>query len=197
MPVKIRLTRQGRKKMAYYHIVVADSRAPRDGRFIERIGSYNPITKPATIELNFDRALYWVQKGAQPTDSCRSILSEKGVMLKKHLLEGVKKGALTADQAEAKLDVWIKEKEAKLRSDKSQIEKAKADQAKQRLEIETKIKEARAEEVARKNAELEAAKAKAEAKAEAEETAEEQPAEAAAENEEAQANDQPAEEKAE
>ncbi len=99
MPVKIRLARHGRKGYAYYHIVVADSRAPRDGRFIERIGSYNPNTNPATIDLNFDKALDWLFKGAQPTDTCRAILSYKGVMMKKHLLEGVKKGAF--DDAEA------------------------------------------------------------------------------------------------
>ncbi len=91
MPVKIRLSRHGRKKNPYYHIVVADSRAPRDGRYIERIGSYNPLTNPATIELNFDRALDWLQKGAQPTDTCRAILSYKGVLYKNHLLIGVKK----------------------------------------------------------------------------------------------------------
>ena len=99
MPVKIRLARHGRKRHAFYHIVVADSRAPRDGRLIERIGSYNPNTNPATIELDFDKALNWLKNGAQPTDTCRAILSYKGVLMKKHLLEGVKKGAF--DEAEA------------------------------------------------------------------------------------------------
>ena len=92
MSVKIRLSRFGRKRYAYYHIVVADSRAPRDGKFIDRIGSYNPNTNPATIDLNFDKALDWLQKGAQPTDTCRAILSYKGVLLKKHLQQGVQKG---------------------------------------------------------------------------------------------------------
>ena len=99
MAVKIRLARKGRKKLAYYHIVVADSRSPRDGRYIEKIGNYNPVTDPATIEIDFNKALDWLQKGAQPTDTCRAILSYKGIMLKKHLLEGVKKGAF--DEAEA------------------------------------------------------------------------------------------------
>ena len=102
MPVKIRLARHGRKQHAYYHIVVANSRAPRDGRFIERIGSYNPNTNPATIDLDFEKALSWLFKGAQPTDTTRTLLSVKGVMMKKHLLEGVKKGAF--DEAEAKLN---------------------------------------------------------------------------------------------
>ena len=93
MSVRIRLSRHGRKAAAYYHIVVADSRAPRDGKFIERLGSYNPNTNPATIELNFERALYWLQTGAQPSDTAKSLLSKQGVLLKKHLLEGVKKGA--------------------------------------------------------------------------------------------------------
>src|SRR5512138_770362 len=106
MPVKIRLARHGRKQHAYYHIVVADSRAPRDGRFIERIGSYNPNTNPATIELKFEKALDWMFKGAQPTDTVRSILSKQGVLMKKHLLEGVKKGAFTAEVAEEKFNAW-------------------------------------------------------------------------------------------
>lgn len=179
MPVKIRLTRQGHKKRPYYHIVIADSRAPRDGRFIERIGSYNPITNPANIELNFDRALYWVQQGAQPTDSCRAILSAKGVMYKKHLLDGVKKGAFSEEEAEKRLNQWLKEKEAKLLEKKSKLEKAKEDQAKKRLDEETKIKEAKAEVIAKKNAEQAAA-------VKAEETVEEE-SEANAEAEEATA----------
>ncbi|NJK85903.1 MAG: 30S ribosomal protein S16 [Bacteroidales bacterium] len=188
MPVKIRLTRQGRKKLPFYHIVVADSRAPRDGRFIERIGSYNPVTKPATIELNFDRALYWVQQGAQPTDTCRSLLSEKGVMLKKHLLGGVKKGALTVEQADAKLEAWLKDKDSKLRSDISKLEKAKADDTKKRIEAESKIKEARAEELAKKLAAQAASKAKEEEAEAAEESTEatEAPADEAKEQEAAE-----------
>src|SRR5215469_3231674 len=110
MATKIRLQRFGRKGYAFYQIVIADSRAPRDGRFIERIGSYNPNTNPATIDLKFDRALYWLQVGAQPTDTVRTILSREGVCLKKHLLEGVKKGAFDETAANAKFDTWQQEK---------------------------------------------------------------------------------------
>lgn len=114
MPVKIRLQRKGRKKRPYYHIVVADSRAKRDGAYIERLGFYNPMTKPATIELDRERAYEWLTKGAQPTDTARAILRYKGVMYKKHLMRGVKKGALTLEQAEAKFQEWIAAKEAKV-----------------------------------------------------------------------------------
>ncbi|PLX22757.1 MAG: 30S ribosomal protein S16 [Marinilabiliales bacterium] len=176
MPVKIRLTRRGRKKAPYYHIVIADSRAPRDGRYIESIGMYNPITNPATIELDFDRALDWLQKGAQPTDTCRAILSYKGVMMKKHLLEGVKKGALTEEQAEEKFQGWLKEKEAKIQAKVDSIKKGEDTDAKKRLDAETKVREARAEEIAKRNAEAAAEEAKANApkteEAQAEETAE-------------------------
>ena len=150
MPVKIRLSKKGRKKLPYYHIVVADSRAPRDGKFVERIGLYNPQTNPATIELNFDSALDWLQKGAQPTDTCRAILSEKGVMMKKHLLEGAKKGAFTAEEAESRFQKWVSEKEDKARSQADKISKGKAADAKKRLEAETKVKEAKAQELAKK-----------------------------------------------
>lgn len=114
MPVKIRLQRKGRKKRPYYHIVVADSRAKRDGAYIERLGFYNPMTKPATIELDREAAYEWLTKGAQPTDTARAILRYKGVMYKKHLMRGVKKGALTLEQAEAKYQEWIAAKEAKV-----------------------------------------------------------------------------------
>ena len=174
MPVKIRLTRRGRKKTPYYHIVIADSRAPRDGRFIESIGTYNPITNPATIELNFDSALDWLNKGAQPTDTCRAILSYKGVMMKKHLLEGVKKGALTEEQAEAKFQTWMKEKENKIQAKRDMLKKGKDSDMKQRLDAEGKVREAKAELVAKKLAEKAAAEAKAEAAQE--EVAEEQAA---------------------
>jgi small subunit ribosomal protein S16 len=113
MPTKIRLQRKGKKGQPFYHIVAADGRAPRDGKFIEKLGTYNPMTNPATIELEFDRALYWVQVGAQPTDTARSLLSREGVMLKHHLLKGVKKGALTEDQVEIKFNEWLKEKAEK------------------------------------------------------------------------------------
>ncbi|MEE4196598.1 MAG: 30S ribosomal protein S16 [Bacteroidales bacterium] len=178
MPVKIRLTRRGRKKLPYYHIVVADSRAPRDGRFIESIGTYSPITNPATIELDFDRALDWLQKGAQPTDTCRAILSYKGVLMKKHLLEGVKKGALTEEQAEEKFQSWLKEKESKIEAKREKIRKGQVEEEKKRLDAETKIREARAEELAKRNAEAAAEEAKANAEeteeAKTEETAEEE-----------------------
>lgn len=114
MPVKIRLQRRGRTKRPFYHIVVADGRAPRDGRFIEKIGSYNPMTKPATIELDRDRAFDWLMKGAQPTDTARAILRFKGVMYRKHLMRGVSKGALTTEQADAMYQKWIDEKESKI-----------------------------------------------------------------------------------
>src|SRR6056297_2576545 len=114
MPVKIRLTRRGRKGQPLYHIVVADSRAPRDGRYIEKLGMYNPTTKPPTIDLDFDKALDWVQKGAIPTDTCRSILSHKGVMLKKHLLKGVKKNAISEEEAERRFNEWLTNKQEKV-----------------------------------------------------------------------------------
>ncbi|HPT12574.1 MAG TPA: 30S ribosomal protein S16 [Bacteroidales bacterium] len=164
MSVKIRLARKGRKKAAYYHIVVADSRSPRDGRFIERIGIYNPITDPATIEINFEKALGWLQKGAQPTDTCRAILSYKGVLLKKHLLEGVKKGAFDEAEAEKRFNAWMMKKEAEIEANKSSIEKKSEDNLKKRLEAEKAVKEARAEELAKKQAAL-AAAAEAAAKA--------------------------------
>jgi len=173
MPAKIRLTRHGRKKSPYYHIVISDSRAPRDGRYIERIGMYNPGTNPATIELNFDRALEWLQKGAQPTDTCRAILSYKGVLIKTHLLNGVKKGAFSEEEAEARYDTWLKEKENKIQIKKSNVEKALEEEEKKRFEAEKKIKEAKAAKIAEKNAEL-AKEEKAEA---AEETPEEVPEE--------------------
>ena len=150
MPVKIRLSKKGRKKLPFYHIVVADSRAPRDGKFVERIGLYNPQTNPATIELNFDSALDWLQKGAQPTDTCRAILSEKGVMMKKHLLEGAKKGAFTAEEAEVRFQKWLGEKQAKVKAQMDSIVKGKDDESSKRLAAETKVKEAKAQELAKK-----------------------------------------------
>ncbi len=186
MPVKIRLTRRGRKKRPYYHIVVADSRAPRDGKFIESVGAYDPTTNPATIKLDFDRALEWIQKGAQPTDTCRAILSYKGVMMKKHLLEGVKKGALTEEQAESKFEAWMKEKEAKIQAQRDKVESARNAEEKERLEAEAKVNQERAEELAKRNAAAAAEEAKAgEAEEAAEETNAGEAAEEAAETEEA------------
>ena len=165
MAVKIRLARKGRKKLAFYHIVVADSRSPRDGRYIEQIGTYNPLTNPATIELNFDKALGWLQNGALPTDTCRAILSYKGVLLKKHLLEGVKKGAFDEAEATRRFEEWMKMNETKIEAKKSHLEKSKDDELGKRLAVEKNVNEARAAKLAKRNAEL-AAKAVAEDKAE-------------------------------
>jgi small subunit ribosomal protein S16 len=160
MAVKIRLARKGRKKLAFYHIVVADSRSPRDGRYIEKIGSYNPITNPATIELDFDKALGWLQNGALPTDTCRAILSYKGVLMKKHLLEGVKKGAFDEAEALRRFDEWAKQNDAKIEAKKSGLEKSQDDDLGNRLKEEKRINEARAAKLAKKTADL-AAKAAA------------------------------------
>ena len=151
MPTKIRLSRQGRKRIPIYHIVVADSRAPRDGKYIERLGIYSPKSNPATIELDFDRALYWLQTGAEATDTCRDILSRQGVLYKNHLLNGVKKNALTLEQVESKYQAWIGDK------DKKHLEKIEADiqsknqTKKQRLEAESKVREAKAAAIAKKS----------------------------------------------
>lgn len=178
MATKIRLQRHGRKSYAYYPIVIADSRAPRDGRFIERIGSYNPNTNPATISLDFDRALYWVEVGAQPTDTVRSILSKEGVMLMKHLRGGVKKGAFTEEEAQRRFDAWKATKTQSVNAFKAANEAKAAAAAKARLEAEEAINRQKAEEVAKKKAEKLAAEEAAKAEAEAQ-AAEEAPAEAA------------------
>ena len=182
MATKIRLQRHGRKNYAFYPIVIADSRAPRDGRFIERIGSYNPNTNPATITLNFERALYWVNVGAQPTDTVRSILSNEGVLLMKHLQGGVKKGAFDEAEAQKRFDAWKAKKQQAVDNLKTTMASKKELAAKERLEAEKAKNAAKAEEVAKKNAEIAAAKAaeEAAAAAPAEEAAtEEAPAEAA------------------
>jgi small subunit ribosomal protein S16 len=159
MATKLRLQRFGRKGYAYYQIVVADSRAPRDGKFIERIGSYNPNTNPATVDLKFERALYWLQTGAQPTDTVRSILSHKGVLLKKHLLIGVKKGAFDEAAAEEKFQVWVNEREQALQAKMSKDNETARATAKARLEAEKEVSKAKAEAIAKKKAELAAAEA--------------------------------------
>ena len=167
MPTKIRLQRHGRKGYAYYHIVIADSRAPRDGKFIERIGSYNPNTNPATIDLKFDRALYWVNVGAQPTDTTRNILSDEGVMLKKHLQGGVLKGAFSEEEAEKRFAAWKANKENAVSKTKEQLAAEKQADLKARAKAEADINKAKAAELAKKKAEeLEAkvAAAKAELK---------------------------------
>ena len=165
MATKIRLQRHGRKNYAFYPIVIADSRAPRDGKFIERIGSYNPNTNPATITLNFERALYWVNCGAQPTDTVRTILSDEGVLLMKHLQGGVRKGAFDEAEAQKRFDAWKAKKQAKVDSLKADMADKQQLAAKQRLEAEAAVNKAKAEAVAKKKAELAAAKAEAEAAA--------------------------------
>jgi len=177
MATKIRLQRHGRKGRPIFTIVAADSRVKRDGKYIERLGQYNPNTNPATIEINFERALDWVMKGAQPTDTARAILRYKGVMMKKHLLEGVKKGAFDEAEAEKRFDAWMEEKSTKINSKKDGLTKAQEEAKAKALEAERVVNESR------KAAEAEAA-AEVEAEASAEEAAtEEAPAEEAASEE--------------
>ena len=152
MPTKIRLQRKGKKGQPFYHIVIADGRAPRDGRFIEKIGVYNPLTKPATIQIEFDKALGWLQKGAQPTDTVKAILSYKGVLYKNHLLKGVRKGALTEEQAEIKFQAWLTEKEAKIAGVKKDHELSLKEASKKARDHEAKVNEAIAQAVAKKHA---------------------------------------------
>ncbi len=178
MATKIRLQRHGRKGYAFYSIVIADARAPRDGRFIEKIGTYNPNTNPATVDLKFERALDWVLKGAQPTDTARSILSREGVYMKKHLLGGVAKGAFGEAEAEAKFEAWKNNKQNGLAALKAKNEEAKKAEEKARLEAEKKVNEEKAKAVAEKKAAEAAAKAEAEAQAEEAEKTEAPAAEA-------------------
>lgn len=182
MPVRIRLQRHGRKGRPIFSIVAADSRSPRDGRFIEKIGQYNPNTNPATIDLDFDSALEWLQKGAQPSDTCRAILSYKGVLLKKHLLEGVKKGALTEEQVEERFDKWLEEKSQKIQDKSAAVAKSAEDKEKARVEAENAKSEARAEALKGAAAEQETEAAAEAAEGSAEEAA---PIEEAAATEEA------------
>ncbi|MDL2215087.1 30S ribosomal protein S16 [Dysgonomonas sp. OttesenSCG-928-M03] len=167
MATKIRLQRRGRKDYPFYQIIIADSRAPRDGKFIEKVGSYNPNTNPATITLNFDRALYWLQVGAQPTDTVRNILSGEGVLMMKHLLGGVKKGAFAEADVQTKFDAWkaSKDKATDVLINRN-AEKANAE-AKARLEAEKAVSKAKAEAIAQKKAEANAAEAEAQAEASA------------------------------
>lgn len=166
MAVKIRLARRGRKKLAKYDVVVADARSPRDGKFIEKLGTYNPLTVPATIELNDEKAFEWLMNGAQPSDTVKAMLSYRGVMLRKHLQIGVVKGAITQEQANAKLEAWVKEKQSKIEAKRDKVSKSKQDSAKARKEAETKVKEARAEAI-RKKAQVAAAPVEAAAEGEA------------------------------
>lgn len=176
MATKIRLQRRGHKDYAFYPIVIADSRAPRDGKFIERIGSYNPNTNPATITLNFERALYWLNVGALPTETVRTILSQEGVLLMKHLQGGVKKGAFDEAEAQRRFDAWKQKKQAALDNVRAAQADKKEQAAKARLEAEQAVNKTIAEAVAKKKAEAAAAKAAAEAEAA---HAEEAPAEEA------------------
>jgi small subunit ribosomal protein S16 len=151
MPAKIRLARHGKKHNAFYHIVVADGRAPRDGKYIEKIGTYNPNTNPATIDIDSEKAISWLNKGAQPTDTARAILSYKGVLFKKHLQAGVQLGKSTQEQADAKFETWKQEKEGKISAKQSDISSKNRDIAKANLALELKAKEAKAEAIRIKN----------------------------------------------
>ena len=171
MAVKIRLQRHGKKNFAFFHIVVADSRSPRDGRFIEQLGSYNPNTNPATIVLDSEKALKWLNVGAQPTLTARRILSYEGVLLRKHLQEGVAKGALTQAQADEKFAAWKAGQDEKIAAKKTGLKNEAIAKAKEAKAAEAKVNEARAEAIAKKKAEAEEA---------ARQAAEEAAAEAAA-----------------
>ena len=178
MAVKIRLARRGRKKASTYDIVVADARAPRDGRFIEKLGTYNPHTNPATINYDADRAFYWMMTGAQPTDTVRAMLSYRGVLYRRHLQLGVDKGAITQEVADQRFGAWKDEKDAKIEGKRTGLVDAKADAKAAALAAETKVKEARSETQRQKAAALLAANAPAPAAAE---EATEAPAEEATE----------------
>ncbi|KGO79884.1 MULTISPECIES: 30S ribosomal protein S16 [Flavobacterium] len=167
MPVKIRLQRHGKKGKPFYWVVAADSRSKRDGKFLEKIGTYNPNTNPATIDINVETAVQWLHNGAQPTDTARAILSYKGALLKHHLDGGVRKGALTQEQADAKFAAWLEQKDSKVNAKKDGLSTAKADAKAKALEAEKKVNEDRI-----------AAKKEAEAAAVAEDAAEETTAEA-------------------
>ena len=152
MAVKIRLQRHGKKDSAYFHVVAADGRAPRDGAFIEKLGVYNPNTNPATIDLNFDSTLKWLQNGAIPTDTCRAILSYKGVLMKKHLLDGVKKGAFSDAQAEEKFAKWLDQKSLKISTKKDDLSASAKKALTDKIKAETAAKEAKAAKIAAKAA---------------------------------------------
>ena len=181
MATRIRLQRGGRKSYAFYGIVIADGRAPRDGKVAEKIGTYNPNTNPATVDLNFERALYWVETGAQPTDTVRNILKNEGVYLMKHLRGGVKKGAFDEAEAQKKFDAWKENKLKGFEAIREKDAKAKKDAEKAELEAEKKVNEAIAKKVADKKAAEASAKAEAEAAQNAEAAAPAEDTEAPAE----------------
>ncbi|MDO4672399.1 30S ribosomal protein S16 [Falsiporphyromonas endometrii] len=183
MATKIRLQRHGRKGYPFYKIVIADSRAPRDGKFIERIGSYNPNTNPATVDINFDRALYWLETGAEPTDTARHILSREGVLLMKHLRGGVKKGAFNEEEAQRRFEAFIQGKKDLLSKVKADEVKKTEEAEKAALEAEKKFSEDMKKALEEKKAAEAKAKAEAEAAAKAEAEAAEAPKEEAAEKE--------------
>jgi small subunit ribosomal protein S16 len=166
MAVKLRLARHGRKSNPFYYIVAADSRTPRDGKFIERVGSYNPKTNPATIELDFDKALTWVMNGAQPTDTVSRILSYKGVLMKKHLLEGVRKGAFNEAEAEIRFAAWENAKQSKINAKISGLDQVKRNEEKAKFEAEKLVNAQRAEAIAKKYSDAVKAEAAVEAVAE-------------------------------
>jgi small subunit ribosomal protein S16 len=167
MPAKLRLQRFGKKGYAYYHIVVADARAPRDGKYIEKIGSYNPNTNPATIDIDREKALEWLKNGAQPTDTLRAILAYKGVLYRHHLQKGVLKGALTQEQADTKFTQWEAEKQSKVSNKATNVVQSRRDEMKHRLAEESKVREAKAKALQEKMSAL-AAEAEAAAAAPAE-----------------------------
>ncbi len=166
MSVKIRLQRHGKKGKPFFHIVVADSRARRDGRFIERLGSYNPITNPATIDLNVDAAVKWLNNGAQPTDTARAILSYKGALYKKHLQGGVAKGAFDEAEAEKRFNAWLEEKEKAVENKKESLTKKQKEAKKAALEAEAKVNQDRIDAAAKAEADAKAAEEAANAPAE-------------------------------
>ena len=155
MATRIRLQRHGKKGKAFFHIVAADSRAKRDGKFIEKLGVYNPNTNPATIDINFDRTLHWVQVGAELTDTARAILSYKGVMYKNHLIKGVAKGAFTEAQMEEKFAAWLSEKESKISGKSEGLAKSAAQDKAARLKAEAEVNAQRAKEIEAKNTPVE------------------------------------------
>lgn len=177
MSVRIRLSRRGRRKKPVYHIVAADKRAPRDGRYLEKLGTYDPTSRPKKVNINFDRALYWLQQGAQPSDTCKTLLSNEGVFLKKHLLRGVQKNVITEQEAEDQFNSWLSEQREKQRKVQEKIDNEKQTEEQKRLEEEKKINEKRSEELLKKKSEIS-------------EAVEEEQAEASTENQEEQSTNE-------
>jgi len=195
MPVKIRLQRHGKKGKPYFWIIAADSRSKRDGKFLEKIGFYNPTTNPAQIDLDVDSAVKWLQNGAQPTDTARAILSYKGALMKNHLAGGVRKGALTEEQAEAKFNEWLEQKSGSIDHKKASLSEAKEKEKAEKLAAEKAVSEKRAAEAAAANAPAEEVTEEAEVEAEATENASEDTAATEVEATEATAEEANEEEK--